>query len=128
MTLDLDAVLAAEVAGEPIPVTVKGKKYKLHADMPWNTARLVGTGDAHAAFASLVVEGDADAFAKAMLDGNPPWSVFDDDGKLVGGVSYRMNQIYATGESAASQRSSTNGGRRSRPTSNASTTSTPAAP
>ena len=118
MTVDLDAVIAAEVAGEPIPVKVGGKTYKVRPEMPWDTARLVGDGDAHAAFAGLTVNGDGPAFAEAMLADNPSWQQ----------ITARLNAIYATGESAASQRSSTNGGRRSRPTSKPSTGSTSAAP
>lgn len=115
--IDLDAVIAAEVSGEPVEVAVAGATYRLHPEMPWNTAVLIGQSDAHRAFAGLCVNGDGDAFAAAVLADNPSW----------GQITQRLNAIYATGESAASQPSSTSDGDSSRPTSNASTDSTPAA-
>lgn len=119
MSVDLDAVIAAEVSGDPIDVTVGGKKYKLVPEMPWNVSILVGNGEAFAAFASLVVdEKKGSAFAAAMLTGKPGWPE----------VTRRMNAIYAVGESEASQRSSAANGRSSRPTSSTTTDSTPAAP
>lgn len=117
--IDLDAVIAAEVSGDPIEVQVGGKTYKLRPEMPWDTAVLIGRGHADQAVAGLVVdEKDAPAFVSAFLAGNPVWSE----------VTRRINAVYGTGESVASRRSSTNGGRRSRPTSNGSTRSTSAAP
>lgn len=115
--IDLDSVIAAELRGEPLQVTVAGATYGLHPEMPWRTPTLIGQNDPAGAFASLVVDGDPNAFADACLADDPSW----------GQITSRLNAIYATGESAASQSSSTNGGRRSRPTSNASTSSTSAA-
>lgn len=116
--IDLDAVIAAEVKGDPIPVKIGKKTYKLRPEMPWETAKLIGQDDARAALESVVVNGDASKFADAVLADHPTLMA----------IAQRLGAIYGTGESSASSRSSTNGGTRSRPTSRSSTGSTRAAP
>jgi hypothetical protein len=116
--IDLDAVIAAEVKGDPIPVKVGGKTFKLLPEMPWEAPVLIGKDDARGALACLSVNGDGDKFADAVLADHPTLKQ----------VAERMATIYGLGESSASPRSSTNGGTRSRPTSKGSTRSTSAAP
>lgn len=92
MSVDLDAVIAAETTGEPIDVTVGGETYRLLPEMPWDTANLIGQSKVREAFAGLVVDGSADGFADAMLADRPTWKQ----------ITSRLNAIYATGESSAS--------------------------
>jgi hypothetical protein len=116
--IDLDAVIAAEVKGDPIEVKVGKKTYKLRAEMPWETVQLIGKDDARAALESVVVNGDASKFADAVLTDRPTLMQ----------IAQRLGAIYGTGESSASPRSSSSGGTRSRPTSRGTTNKTPAAP
>lgn len=118
--IDLDAVIAAEVRGDPIEVKVGGKKFKLKPVMPWEAPVLIGENNARDALACLTVNGDGPAFAEAVLA----------DGPTLLEIASRMNAIYAVveqgseGKSSASPRSSARGGARSRPTSKRTTSST----
>lgn len=112
-SVDLDAIIAAEATSDPRPVKAGEHAWSVLPELPWWFARESGD-DPRAALAKLVVDGDPDEFARAMLADNPTWDR----------LYARVRAIYGMGESEASQRSSTNGSKRSRPTSSASTAST----
>jgi hypothetical protein len=112
--LDLDARRAARAEADNTPheVTLAGHVYPLRARMPLEFTQLLGDGKLVDAVKLLLVDPDDWEQMRTALP--------DDDDLLA------LTELYTVdmGESPASPPTSSNGGRSSRPTSRAITTST----
>lgn len=116
-SLDLDAKRAArsEAEQEPHKVTLGGEVFELRPRLPLEALDLMTEGAFRPAFRLILLDGQGEAFGRFF-------SHVPDDGDLEAIVEGLYGQ--ALGESSASPASSANGGRRSRPTSPRTTTST----
>lgn len=112
--VDFDAIQAEVSQGEPVEVRVGDTVILVHPEWPWDSLVAWDNGDTDASLKAVVVDPDqAQTLHDALFAGSASRSI----------ALKRLAAVYSVeGESKASQRSSTNGGRRSRPTSKTRTT------
>src|SRR5688572_7573358 len=112
--VDFDAIQAEVKQGEPVQVKSGDTTILVHAQWPWLSLVAWELGNIDEAVKAVVVdEEQAVAFRDLLFAGSASAGI----------ALQRLAAVYAAkGESKASQRSSANGGKSSRPTSKTRTT------